>query len=113
MYMYIYVCELVGLFLLHKLQPLFQNDSSVGLYRDDGLAVVRKLSGPQQDRLRKDVTQAFKSEGLQLTIEINLQIVDFLDVQLDLVNNKYYPYRKPNDTPLYINKGSNHPPSIM
>ena len=28
------VCELVGLYLLHKLQPIFIN-SSVGLYRDD------------------------------------------------------------------------------
>ena len=39
------VCELVGLYLLHKLQRLFTNNSSVGLYRDDGLAVVNNLSG--------------------------------------------------------------------
>ena len=32
------VCELVGLFLLSKLQHLALN---VGLYRDDGLAVTR------------------------------------------------------------------------
>ena len=35
------VTELVGLYLLHKLQRLFTNNSSVGLYRDDGLAVVK------------------------------------------------------------------------
>ena len=107
------VCELIGLYMLHKLQPLFKNDSSVGLYRDDGLAVVQNLSGPQQDKLRKEITQVFKNEGLQITIEINLKKVDFLDVQFDLLNNKYFPYKKPNDTPLYVNKSSNHPPSIL
>ena len=55
------VCELVGLYLLHKLQPIFIN-SSVGLYRDDGLAVVNNLSGPQQDKLRKKVIEVFKKE---------------------------------------------------
>ena len=107
------VCELVGLFMLHKLQHLFNNGSSVGIYRDDGLAVVRNLSGPQQDRLRKNVIQLFKSEGLQITIDINLHTVDFLDVQFDLPNNKYFPYKKPNETPIYINKSSNHPPNIL
>ena len=34
------VCDLVGLFVLSKLQPL--GLSSVGLYRDDGLAVSDK-----------------------------------------------------------------------
>ena len=29
------------------------------------------------------------------------------------MNNIYKPYRKPNDEPLYINKHSNHPPSVL
>ena len=29
-----------------------------------------------------------------------------------MINAKHKPYRKPNDDPLYINKHSNHPPSI-
>ena len=37
--------------------------------------------------------------------------VNFLDVTLNLYNEKYYPYRKPNDRP-FINTLSNHPPSI-
>ena len=44
---------------------------------------------------------------------MNLKIVDFLDVTLNLNNNTYYPYRKPNNTPLYINKDSNHPPQVI
>ena len=34
-------------------------------------------------------------------------------ITLTMANGKYYPYRKPNDRPLYINKLSNHPPSIL
>ena len=36
-----------------------------------------------------------------------------MDVTLDLRNNKYYPYRKPNDNPVYVNMKSNHPPTIL
>ena len=35
-----------------------------------------------------------------------------MDVNFDLPNNKYFPYRKPNNKPLYINTNSNHPPTI-
>ena len=106
------ICELIGLYMLSKMNSLFKN-GSVGLYRDDGLAVVQKNSGPQIDRLRKDIIKVFQQEGLQITIEVNLTVVDFLDIYLDLGNNKYYPYRKPNDTPLYVHSQSNHPQSIL
>ena len=43
----------------------------------------------------------------------NLKTVNFLDVTLNLCNRKYYPYSKPNDRPLYINRLLNHPPSIL
>ena len=39
------VCELVGLFLLDDLSNKY-GQNSVGLYRDDGLAVFKDLSGP-------------------------------------------------------------------
>ena len=40
------VCELVGLFILHQITQQ-TNGIEVGLYRDDGLAIARNLSGPQ------------------------------------------------------------------
>ena len=106
------ICELVGLFILSKLKLLF-NNGSVGLYRDDGLGIVNNYSGPQIDRLRKEIIKVFKDEHMQITININLTVVDFLDVKLDLENDKYYPFKKPNDTPLYVHMESNHPPSIL
>ena len=106
------VCELVGLFLLMKLQNVVRNGSA-GCYRDDGLIVVKNLSPRLQDRLRKDIIQCFKDEGLQITIDINLRKTDFLDIWLDLANNKYYPYQKPGDNPVYVHSASNHPPNIL
>ena len=44
------VCELVGLFLLFKLEWLIPKDQ-IRLYRDYGLAVV-ELPGPEVERLR-------------------------------------------------------------
>ena len=55
----------------------------------------------------------FQDNGLQITIETNLKCTDFLDVTFDLTTGKYYPFRKPNDTPLYIHAESNHPPNIV
>ena len=39
--------------------------------------------------------------------------MNFLDVTLDLNTGVYRPYMKPNNTILYINKDSNHPPHIL
>ena len=97
---------------MDKLQTILGRDS-VGLYRDDGLAAVRSKSGRRLDKLRKEIIQVFKEEGLSITIEINLQITDFLAVTFDLQAGKYYPYRKPDNSPLYINKQSNHPPAVI
>ena len=42
----------------------------------------------------------------------NLRIVNFLDVTLNLCKGIYEPYKKDNDTPIYIHTSSNHPLSI-
>ena len=42
-----------------------------------------------------------------------MKIVNCLDVTLNLTTGKYYPFRKPDNNPLYINAKSNHPPSII
>ena len=106
------VCELVGLYILPILQEKLGNPN-IGLYRDDGLGALHNLNARASDRKRKDVTETFKNLGLKVTIEANLKTVNFLDVTLDLGNESYKPYRKPNDNSLYINASSNHPPRIL
>lgn len=105
------VCDLVGLYLLAGLKRKFEN-LDLGLYRDDGLGIYNDLPGPEAERTKKKIIQHFSANGLQITINFNMTRVNFLDVTLDINTEKYWPYRKPNDVPLYIHKDSNHPSSI-
>ena len=57
------ICEIVDLYLLDKLSVL-QHKENVGLYRDDGLAVVDNANGPKLDKLRETIITIFKAEGL-------------------------------------------------
>ena len=59
------ISELVGLLMLNKLVHLFQDDS-VGLYRADGLGVLRDYSGPETVRLRKNVVNIFKDWAISM-----------------------------------------------
>ena len=106
------ICELVGLFILNHLGKKF-GKKNIGLYRDDGLAVIKNRSARLADKTRKELHKIFEQFGLKITAESNLHVVNFPDVTFDLSTGKYKPYRKPNDDPLYIHKHSNHPPSIL
>ena len=106
-------CELVGTYALATLPAAKFAKNNIGLYRDDGLAVHRTTSGRAAERIKQDLTKHFAALGLRITIQTNLRIVNFLDLTLDLNCGKHYPYRKPNDTPSYIHKLSNHPPPIL
>ena len=46
-------------------------------------------------------------------MNVNLKSTDFLDAQFDLPTDRYFPYKKPNDTPMYVHKQSNHPANIL
>ena len=48
-----------------------------------------------------------------MTIDVNIKVTNFLDVTFNLETGKYQPFRKPGDTPLYLNVRSNHPPVIL
>ena len=101
-------CELVGLFLLSCLKPLNLN---IGIYRDDALGVLA-MTPRQAELKKKEICRIFKQNNLSITIEVNLKSVDFLDITMDLNSGVYKPYMKPNNTPMYISKKSNHPPAI-
>ena len=40
-------------------------------------------------------------------------MVNFLDINLDLITGFNRPYLKDNDMPVYVNSRSNHPPSVL
>ena len=37
-----------------------------GLYRDDGLIILRNCDGPTTDRIRKDIIRIFKQIGFKI-----------------------------------------------
>ena len=95
------ICEVVGLYIQSKLEQILPK-SNFGLYRDDGLALLRNFNGQETDKVRKNIIGVFRDIGFSLEIETNLKEVDFLDVRPNLQNRTYRPYKKPNDRPLYI-----------
>ena len=96
------IYELVGIYIQSKLCKLM-NKKDFGLYRDDGLGILRNTSGTEAARKRKIIIKIFKECGLSITFEVNKKIVDFLDVRFNLNEQTYEPYRKPNNEPVYIN----------
>ena len=106
------IADLVGLLLLSKIKETLPK-LDFGLYRDDGLAVYKSMRGIHIDKMKKDLHQLFGEHGLKITAEFRCHIVNFLDVTLNMIENAYKPYRKPNDTPSYIHTRSNHPPHII
>ena len=106
------ICELVGLYIQSKLKKILPK-TSFGLYRDNGLALLRYLNGQQTDKVRKNIIGVFKDIAFSFEIETNLTEVEFLDVSLNLRNGAYRPYKKPNDRLLYIQSLSSHPPNFI
>ena len=106
------VCELVGIFILCFLEKLI-NKKDCGLYRDDGLLILRNLNGQQIDRMCKIIIKILKDISFTIDVEMNVKTVDFLDITFNLNNGTYRLYKKPNDLLLYINKSSKHPPQII
>ena len=90
-------CELVGCYLLSQLKQL--PGIEIGLYRDDGLAVLNQT--PREiERAKQEICHIFARNNLKITIEADKKVVNFLDVTLDLNAGKFKPYTKPLSTPL-------------
>ena len=87
------ICELVGIYILSRLSNIIDKNDC-GLYRDDGLLVLRNANRQKIDRIRKKVIQLFKGSGFLIDIETNLKIVNFLDITFNLSNGTFKPYKK-------------------
>ena len=86
---------------------------NIGLYRYDGLGIFKNMSGPEVERNKKDLMRIFESTGLSITVKTNLKIPNFLNIHFEIKDNIYQPYKKLNNEPLYINKNSNHPLTVV
>ena len=74
------------LYALNKLRAKFGNN--IGLYRDDGLALIEGTSLRLVDKTRKYLCTAFQKLRLKITAKVNYKIVNFLDIMLNLANKR-------------------------
>ena len=95
------VCELVGTYMLSLISENY-NKKDFGLYHDGGLGVVKNKSGPETEKIKKNIQKIFKENKLDIAIQCNMKIVSYLDISLNLNNSNYKPYQKPDNGILYI-----------
>ena len=95
------ICELVGLYVLNRLSTVI-DQSGADLQRDDGLAAINNGNVPKLYRIRNDIIALFKEEWLSITNETNIIETDILDVTFNFAIKMYFPFRKANNTPLYL-----------
>ena len=53
-----------------------------------------------------------EKKGMQIIIQCNLNVINYLDVTFNLNDDSYRPYPKPNDNTWRIHVQSYHPPCI-
>ena len=86
----VYELELV-LFAKHSEKRVWWKN--IGLYRDDGLICFAYKPGPELEKTKKNICKIFKDESLNIPIETNFDITEYLDVTFTLKTGKYYLYR--------------------
>ena len=106
------VCKLFSNFLLHKISEKYER-KNLALYCDDGLAIFRNVNGQDYEKIKKLFYKLLIHHDLELTIQCNRKVVNFLDVTLNLENSAYHPYLKDNNEIIYVNTETNYPLSII
>ena len=70
--------------------------NQIGLYRNDGLAIIKYKNNQDLENIKKQTIKIFKDIGFSITIDIGMTRCNSLDMTLDLANSCYMPYRKKN-----------------
>ena len=91
------VCEAIDNFLLYQNSKNL-NKKDIGLYRDYGLVIFKRVSVSKAEKIKNDIQKLFKGNQ---TIH-NLKIGNYLDVTFNLSNATYQPFCKPNNEIIYI-----------
>ena len=80
---------------------------------DDGLVIFKNMSNSEVERKKKYLIKMFQRNGLPITAKTNLNVAVFFSVNFDLIQDVYRPYKKSNEDPLYIDRNSNHPLTVI
>lgn len=64
-----------------------------GLYRDNGLILIRNVNRQKTGRIRQEVIKIFIEIGFKTEFQTNLKVVDFLDIIYNKSNGTSKTYR--------------------
>ena len=79
------ICELVSLFIFNYLGKKFAK-KNIGLYRDDGLAIIKNRSAGLANKTRKELHNVFKQFGQKITAEANLKFLKLSTLLPESIN---------------------------
>ena len=65
------------------------------------------------EKIKKHLQKVFKNNALDVIIECNMKVVNYLDVTFNLDDGTYRPYLKPGNIMQYMHFEYNHPPNII
>ena len=85
----------------------------MGPYHNDGLPIFKNIRDPKSEKVKKDIQKLFKEYELDIAIQCNMKMVNYLYVTLNLENSAYRPYQNENNQIENINIESNHPLSVI
>ena len=74
--------ELAGTYVFFPTSERY-NKKYFGLYRDDGLRVVKNKSGPETEKIKRNMHKIFEGNKLDIIIQCNMKIVNYLNVSLN------------------------------
>ena len=81
------LCDLISLYTLSKPRH-FYSYKDEELYRDDGFAIISRISNQELERLKKNTIINFNELGCKITIDKCAIKCNFLDT----ANNTFKPY---------------------
>ena len=88
------VCQLIGIFMLSLISKHI-NKNHIRLYRDDVLAISKNTSDPAVEELTKKIPKLFKEKDLDIIVQCNLEITNYLDITVNLNDCSYLPQFRP------------------
>ena len=68
---------------------------------------------PNWKKSKSTYRKYLRKKCLDVIVECNMKILNYLDVTFNLNDGTYKPHKKPNKEMKYIHVYSNHPPSII
>ena len=73
------LCDLIGLYASSKLKTLY-DIKKIGLYRDDGLAIIQPKNNQDLENKKKTTIKIFRDIGFKITIDTGASICNFLNI---------------------------------